>query len=632
MAITPNDFSKIWASNADTPEYTFTEADYLKGWDFVGNLPPTRAMWNELQRKNDEKMQFLQENGSMCFDSVTDMKSSNLDAGQTAFTKGYYSVNDGGSSIYAIRAKTQDDVDDGGSIIVLDNGNVAELITDGTVNVKQFGAKGDGTTDDTEAIQKALNVGSTVIFPDGIYMVDAVKQLKIVSRENMHIIISPNAEVKAITMSEANYNIFSLSRCKNITIDGGGKITGDVGTHTGTGGEWGIGIKIPNSSNILIDNLEISKCWGDSIYIGNDYGEPQSENVTVRNCYLHHSRRQGISIVYGRDILIDSCLITDISGTAPQAGIDIETEGTENPVAPQENIRITNTTIKNCSGASILTVGLMKGISITDCTLDMYSAYALNGDVSVHNCILSANITEEQSLDGALLTIENCTANKLDSKSSSIKIIVNNCKLKTFNINGKGSANNSTIEYIFCGANNRFNGCTIIAEIYGGTSNAFFNDCNISANMWDTTFNILSFEHCQIILGINKSILFTITQKYTLKDCSFIVNAEQWASTMYANGAECVLINNDFNFDTVKKGSGSPAHLMYVEAKTLRVIGNVFHNANAPALPLTGYNISLLQSQNNIALDTADIINLTMASDGKKYIINNITSQTPPSE
>lgn len=37
------------------------------------------------------------------------------------------------------------------------------------VNVKDFGAKGDGTTDDTEAIQKALNTGKTVYIPSGIY-------------------------------------------------------------------------------------------------------------------------------------------------------------------------------------------------------------------------------------------------------------------------------------------------------------------------------------------------------------------------------------------------------------------------------------------------------------------------------
>lgn len=45
-----------------------------------------------------------------------------------------------------------------------------------TVNVKNFGAKGDGVTDDTKAIQAAINAvaafgGGTVLFPPGIYLI-----------------------------------------------------------------------------------------------------------------------------------------------------------------------------------------------------------------------------------------------------------------------------------------------------------------------------------------------------------------------------------------------------------------------------------------------------------------------------
>ena len=36
------DFSKIWASSSPLPEYTFTDAEYVTGWDFVGSAPPTK--------------------------------------------------------------------------------------------------------------------------------------------------------------------------------------------------------------------------------------------------------------------------------------------------------------------------------------------------------------------------------------------------------------------------------------------------------------------------------------------------------------------------------------------------------------------------------------------------------------
>ena len=59
MTVTKDDFNKIWGSTSSVPQYTFTDSDYQDGWEFVGNIPPTRAMWDELQRKNDEKMQYL---------------------------------------------------------------------------------------------------------------------------------------------------------------------------------------------------------------------------------------------------------------------------------------------------------------------------------------------------------------------------------------------------------------------------------------------------------------------------------------------------------------------------------------------------------------------------------------------
>ena len=45
---------------------------------------------------------------------------------------------------------------------------------DGIGNVKAFGAKGDGTTNDTVAVQAAINASSIVYFPPGTYLCGAL--------------------------------------------------------------------------------------------------------------------------------------------------------------------------------------------------------------------------------------------------------------------------------------------------------------------------------------------------------------------------------------------------------------------------------------------------------------------------
>ncbi len=109
------------------------------------------------------------------FDNVAQMQAAELVPSQMAVTLGYYDVNDGGAGVYTIR-DIGADTQDGGSIIEITGTDyVAELIPDGgVVNVKQFGAYGDDSHDDTTAIQNALDSKfKKIVLPKGVYVISS---------------------------------------------------------------------------------------------------------------------------------------------------------------------------------------------------------------------------------------------------------------------------------------------------------------------------------------------------------------------------------------------------------------------------------------------------------------------------
>ena len=85
---------------------------------------------------------------------------------------GYYTPGDGGGGrFYWDAAATE--VDNCGTIIVPDAKPTAgrwKRLVEGPLSVKWFGAKGDGITDDSPAIQRAVNVGPHIVFPPGTYI------------------------------------------------------------------------------------------------------------------------------------------------------------------------------------------------------------------------------------------------------------------------------------------------------------------------------------------------------------------------------------------------------------------------------------------------------------------------------
>ena len=222
----------------------------------------------------------------------------------------------------------------------------------GTINVKDFGATGDGTTDDTTAIQEAIDTAemsgiAMVYFPRGTYKVSADKaDNNFYAALNVHSgqhLIFESATLKLTANGYDFYAVLNIHNVNNVTVEGGLTIIGDRESHTGSTGESGHGIRIVNSKNVHISDVNIRYTWGDGVCVGgNGTMEEISENVTLERIRTYKCSRNGLSIIEADGVVVRDCDFTYTDRTAPQYGIDVEPNlGTATNITI-ENVRMLN--------------------------------------------------------------------------------------------------------------------------------------------------------------------------------------------------------------------------------------------------------------------------------------------------
>lgn len=220
---------------------------------------------------------------------------------------------------------------------------------------EEFGARGDGITDDTAALQRCLSTappGAIVQLRRGaVYRIDTNFEptagewggIKLTHRQILQL---NGAELKALPSRHIRGAVIQSRQAHGWRIEGPGRITGERDIHLGKGGEWGMGIAVFGSRDWTIaPGVEITNCWGDGLYLGyTPDGSDFCENFVIDAVHIWDCRRCGIAISAGRNGEIRNPHIHKIDGTAPAAGIDIEADIASHADAARlsnHNIRIT---------------------------------------------------------------------------------------------------------------------------------------------------------------------------------------------------------------------------------------------------------------------------------------------------
>ena len=274
--------------------------------------------------------------------------------------------------------------------------------TTATINVRNAGAKGDGWHDDTAAFQAAIDAlpasGGTILVPAGKYMINTLKSIHL--RSHMRLLMNPLAELVAIPNSSGRYYVLVASRVNNVEINGG-SIVGDRIRHVGNTGEWGMGVYILGSAKVFVHNLKVSQCWGDGVYVG-AYGGftglitvVPSSDITLNHVISTGNRRQGLSFGPVQRAYIVNSTFSNTSGTAPQAGIDIEPsiQGTS------QNIRIEASTITGNAGNGLELLEHSTGVVVISNTIKGNQGYGVLG-VGGENAWITQNLITENRLSG----------------------------------------------------------------------------------------------------------------------------------------------------------------------------------------------------------------------------------------
>jgi hypothetical protein len=389
-----------------------------------------------------------------------------------------------------------------------------------SVNASTFGWN---ATNATTAFVNAINSANDTIVIDkqvsdwmiGPTHFEYLTNKTIIFENEVNLVAIPGAFVGI------GSSLFYLDECSNITIIGyGASFKMQKSEYIAyNNSEQRHCIRLMSCNNINIYGLKLLDSGGDGVIVASWSGiayQRYCENILLKDLWCDNNYRQGISVVSAQHLRVENCWFTNTSGTAPQAGVDLE------PNQPFE--RLIDVVFDKCR----FTGNAGNGIKVIPFYLDSTS---LPVDITFNNCYISNNGTNHYQI-----------ALRSDNSGIAGNVYFNNCMTDggAYSVGGSKSV---------LGWKAHFNNCV------------FRNPTNIVINLDDYTTSTsldknggVSFTNCLAFYNTNYR-FFNVWHANTtwagLDDVQFnnftVINPN---SVIYNNGGN-VTANCVFNFQQI---------------------------------------------------------------------------------
>ena len=215
-------------------------------------------------------------------------------------------------------------------------------------NVRDFGAAGDGVTDDTAAFRRAAATGKVIVVPR------PADHYKITSTIGITNSIRGDGSLPEIRM-HGTTGQESSSMLAIIDYAGPGLTVSGLHLDGGwdqssASGEWAHNVMVKGSRNVTIEDNVLERAEGDNVLLGGEWNPNPSRDIVIRNNQLLTARRCAVALIWANGVTITGNTIQKPSTYVTA----IDAEPNPNGYETVWNVTITNNHFDTAAGAVML--------------------------------------------------------------------------------------------------------------------------------------------------------------------------------------------------------------------------------------------------------------------------------------